>query len=268
MSLSFCSSFNVFAKSEKTTICLWPLVIMFSMILADGGSTIAITSFSKCQVFGKARSTKSSQNYYHQNLNLHLQFFLTFSTQSSNKRWVLGSVLYHWLVFGGELLGSCIESKRDDKWRFSSTSFLISLSCKENICSCIVLSISAMLLLICVILGFGMWFIALPPGPCAICKNCATKPRNWLEKCYIVANKNEGESLLSPRGYPPSSNSYWSRARIDCFDWLAWANIDVAAWFRICCFERLVVSAAKSASITRPIACSVITDALLWFAIE
>ena len=44
--------------------------------------------------------------------------------------------------------------------------------------------------------------------------------------------------------------------------------MEFAAWFRICCFDKLVVSAAKSASITRPIACSVMTEALLWLAIE
>ena len=44
--------------------------------------------------------------------------------------------------------------------------------------------------------------------------------------------------------------------------------MDVAAWFSICSFDSCVVSVAKSASITRPMACSVITEALLWLAIE
>ena len=35
---------------------------------------------------------------------------------------------------------------------------------------------------------------------------------------HCFKKTKRGKVPFPPRGYPPSSNSYWSRARIDCFD--------------------------------------------------
>ena len=65
--------------------------------------------------------------------------------------------------------------------------------------------------------------------------------------------KKSGLSFLRSPVYP------WRRANKFCLEAFAWANIEVAAWDKICDLVILLVSLAKSASSILDLAASVLT---------